>query len=66
MEHSGCKANNVYYNIHCAAYGSNRGGLTSLSNSNIFHIYRVDWNSERIIFYIGFKYFKSMHIRLEN
>ena len=57
MEHSGHKANNVNYNIYCEAYGSSRGGLTSLSNPNIFHIYRVDWNSERIIFYIGIKYY---------
>ena len=55
MEHSGSKENNIYYNIHCEAYGSSRGGLTSLSDSNIFHTYRVDWNSERIIFYIGDK-----------
>ena len=70
MENVGRDPNGIHMNIHCDAYsaktGNNRGTYTSLASSDIYHIYKVDWNTNRIKFFIDgieyFTYYKHMNI----
>ena len=63
MEYVGRDPNGIYMTIHCGAYssltGNPRQAYTQVySPSDIFHVYSVDWNADRIKFFIdGINYF---------
>ena len=57
MEHWGCDPGVVLANIHTKKYnhmiGTNKGNGRKISNLfDDFHTYKLDWNSERMIFYV--------------
>jgi beta-glucanase (GH16 family) len=63
MENVGRDPNGIHQVIHCGAYSSKtenpRKAYTVVNDpSNTFHVYSVDWNGDRIKFFIdGINYF---------
>lgn len=60
MEHVGYDPNRVHANIHCSKYnhvlGTGKGN--SIFVNNVFddwHTYTLDWNANRLIFYVDDK-----------
>ena len=57
LEHVGYDPGVIHANIHCKKYnhmiGTNKGNSIRISNPfDQFHTYKLDWNAERVIFYV--------------
>ena len=55
MEHVGCDLNSIYGSVHCSdGYGSNSftNDPAKIIDVTEFHIYRIDWDSNSIQWYV--------------
>jgi hypothetical protein len=69
IEHVGYDPGRVHANIHCQKYnhvlGTGKGNSIVINDPfNTFHTYKLDWNSQRMIFYVDDKqYFVSLNLK---
>ena len=60
LEHVGYDPGRIHANIHCQKYnhvlGTGKGNSIVINDPfNQFHIYKLDWNAQRLIFYVDDK-----------
>ncbi len=62
MEHVGFDSGMIHSTIHCKSFngaaGTQKGGQIKINDPyNTFHIYKMDWNSKRVQFFVDNKLF---------
>ena len=60
LEHVGYDPGRIHANIHCQKYnhaqGTGKGNNIVINDPfNTFHVYKLDWNAKRLIFYVDNK-----------